>query len=295
MLNNEYSEKCSELLRDADRVLIAAGSGLSVDAGIDYMDKVSFAQRFPGLVKHGFRMKAELMGYTGWSPALQWGYLSVHVNDVRFQALEHPVYSRLFDLVSAKDYFVITSNVDGMFVKNGFAEDRLFTPQGDYALMQCLTPCRNTTWATKPVIDPIIPTVDPVTQEVTDPGVIPYCPHCRGPVFMNVRGGHWFIEDPYEEQAKRFSRWVNCALESRLLVIEIGAGFNTPSVIRWPMERIVYTHPQADLIRVNLHWPKVPKEIESKTISLQCTAMSFITEMWQEVGRTRSQCLEKRS
>jgi NAD-dependent SIR2 family protein deacetylase len=283
MITREYRERCSDLLRDADRVLIGAGSGLSVDAGIDYMDKVSFARRFPGLVKKGFRMKAELMGYTGWSPELQWGYLSVHVNDVRFQAPEHPVYGQLLDLVSQKDYFVMTSNVDGMFVKNGFAQDRVFTPQGDYALMQCLAPCRNATWATKPIIDPIIPTVDPDSQEVTDPGVIPSCPYCGGPVFMNVRGGHWFLEEPYEEQAKRFSSWVNGSSESRLLVLEIGAGFNTPGVIRWPMERIVSTHPHADLIRVNLHWPEVPKEIQCKAISLQCTAMSFISDMWQEM------------
>lgn len=105
-----------------------------------------------------------------------------HVEEVRFRTTHARVYDLLLDLVRAKDYFVITSNVDGMFLKNGFAPDRLFTPQGDYAIMQCRKPCENTTWATKPIIDQILPTVDPATQEATEPEVIPHCPNCGGPI-----------------------------------------------------------------------------------------------------------------
>ena len=69
-----------ELIRHAERVLVGAGSGLSVDAGIDYTDKGAFAKRFPAMVKRGFSMKAELIGYTGWTPAVMWGYLATHVD-----------------------------------------------------------------------------------------------------------------------------------------------------------------------------------------------------------------------
>ena len=177
----------------------------------------------------------------------------------------------------------MTSNVDDMFVKNGFDEKRVFTPQGSYALMQCLKPCRNKTWPTKPILDRILPKIDPETQEVTDPEVIPRCPYCGGPVFMNVRGGDWFLEDPYEEQAERFSDWVNHK-RGRLLALEIGAGFNTPGVIRWPMERVVHFHPEAHLVRVNLQWPQVPREIADKSVSLQCSAMKAVTALWTAMG-----------
>lgn len=33
-----------------------------------------------------------------------------------------------------KDTFVLTSNVDMLFPRNGFDEARLFTPQGDYGM-----------------------------------------------------------------------------------------------------------------------------------------------------------------
>ena len=101
-------------------------------------------------------------------------------------------------------------------------------PQGDYAFMQCEAPCWRETWDIKPIIDRILPTIDPETQEITDPSVIPICPNCGGPVFMNVRAAHWFIDDPYRQQAERFVEYVQDKKESRLLLIEIGAGFNTP-------------------------------------------------------------------
>jgi NAD-dependent SIR2 family protein deacetylase len=278
--NNDIQRVCA-LLRQAECVLIGAGAGLSADAGIDYADPVSFAQLFPGMVKRGFKARYQLMGYDAWSPALKWGYLAVHVNDVRFEAPPHPVYSRLLDLVQTKDYFVMTSNVDGMFVKHGFSADRVFTPQGDYALMQCQTPCTTATWPAKPILDRIIPTVDPATQEITDPMVIPRCPNCGGDVMLNVRAGHWFLEEPYREQARRFTRWVNDISNRQLLVIEIGAGFNTPGVIRWPMERIVYRHAKAHLVRVNLKHPQVSQEIIDKSVSLRGGAMATITAIWQ--------------
>jgi NAD-dependent SIR2 family protein deacetylase len=206
------------------------------------------------------------------------------VNEVRFQDGKHQTYSRLFDLVSDKAYFVITSNADGMFLRNGFAEDLFFSPQGDYANMQCLKPCNNAVWETKPVIDRIVPTVDPATAEVTDPRVIPECPCCGGPVFLNVRGGSWFIEDPYLEQAERFVEWVRRSAESNLVVIEIGAGFNTPGVIRWRMEQIVHAHPSAHLVRVNPQFPEVPREIAHKSVSLRCGAMTATSAILQGMG-----------
>jgi len=82
-----------------------------------------------------------------------------------------------------------------------------------------------------------------------------------------------------KEQAKRFSNWLLDIKNKNLLIIEIGAGFNTPGVIRWPMEQIVYTHPNAYLIRVNLDYPQIPKEIADRSLSLQCSAKSFLNEI----------------
>jgi hypothetical protein len=98
---------------------------------------------------------------------------------------------------------------------------------------------------------------------------------------MNVRLDHSFIEEPYEEQQERLNTWLLEAQHERLLVIEIGAGFNTPSVVRWPMEDIVRAIPQAQFVRINLTHPELPSEIADKSIALAVdagTALAAIRE-----------------
>lgn len=274
--------RCNDLLTGAQCVLVAAGSGLSAAAGINYTDTAYFAEHFPGMVRRGFRMQAELMGYSAWSRALKWGYLAANAYQVRFNMGSHPVYQWLLALVEAKSFFVHTSNVDGMFEKNGFEKDRIFTPQGDYAWMQCQTPCTTATWASRPILERILPEIDPETQEVVNTEVLPRCPNCGGDVMLNVRGGDWFVGEPYVEQAEKLRKWIESTHEKRLLIIEIGAGFNTPVVIRWPNEHIVLKHPDANLIRIDLTDPSVPKEIRNKSVTIKNDAMKVISALREQ-------------
>jgi len=227
----------------------------------------------------------EFIGYTDWSPALQWGYLLSQINLARFNWPKHPIYQKLLDVVkkiAPSNYFVMTSNVDGMFERNGFDPARIYTPQGDYGLMQCLKPCTNQVWPTKDFIDKALPFVSPSTQEITNPDVIPKCPNCGGPVMMNVRGGRWFIESPREQQRNDFEKWKETVKNSRLVIIEVGAGFNTPMVIRWPNENLVSQN-NARLIRINLENSNVPGEIISRAAQLPLEGLKAIEALWDSI------------
>lgn len=48
------------------------------------------------------------------------------------------LYKRLYALVQWKNYFVITTNVDHQFQKNGFDKERLFYIQGNYELFNAV-------------------------------------------------------------------------------------------------------------------------------------------------------------
>lgn len=56
-----------------------------------------------------------------------------------------------------------------------------------------------------------------------------------------------------------------------LFLVEIGAGFNTPGVIRGRMEQITY-HSDAHLIRINRDYPQVSKEIKNKSVEIKSNA-----------------------
>jgi hypothetical protein len=65
------------------------------------------------------------MGYQDWpSESLKWGYQASHVNICRFQLPPHPSYGDLRALIGDRKYFVLTSNADGMFGRNGFDPDK---------------------------------------------------------------------------------------------------------------------------------------------------------------------------
>ncbi|QUQ63490.1 hypothetical protein [Kutzneria sp. CA-103260] len=251
-------------LDEADRVLVAAGAGLSAAAGYDYTDTRRFAELFPALYRQGLRARYQLIGLP-LPPQLLWGYWAVHVDDIRFGPGPNPVYQRLRELVGDRDHFVVTSNVDGLFERNGFAPDRVWTPQGDYARYQCEIPCTGSTWESRPIIDTALASYDPGTGTVLDEAV-PHCPHCGGDVFLNVHKGPEFIDDHYVPTARRLSRWLDTP--SRLLVIEIGAGMNTPTVIRRPTETITRHSPTTRLVRINPEYPDVPTDLAERALSI---------------------------
>src|SRR4051812_9134602 len=96
-------------------------------------------------------------------------------------------------------------------------------------------------WDARPVLDRALAALDPATLVIHDPAAVPCCPHCGGRVVMNVRGGDWYIETPSLEGGRRFAAWLKqCRTAGkRLVVVEVGAGFNTPGVIRGRNEAIV--------------------------------------------------------
>jgi NAD-dependent SIR2 family protein deacetylase len=261
---------------EADRVVIGAGSGLSAAAGYDFGDQAGFAARFPALVKRGLRAACEMIDYSDLPEAAFWGFWAVHVTEIRFADGRSPVYEELLRLVHGRDCFVLTSNVDALFVRNGLDPDHIWSIQGDYAFMQCLRPCTKEVWPSAPVIQRALGAIDPDSQEVADPACVPRCIRCGGNVFMNVRGGAWFIEEPYYPQMERWLAWFGGRSNERLLLMDIGSGYNTPGVVRWPMEQIAVHAPTARLVRINLHDARVPSALGPRGLSVPASAREAI-------------------
>ncbi|SDT22243.1 NAD-dependent protein deacetylase of SIR2 family [Actinoplanes derwentensis] len=255
-------------LDEADRIVIGAGAGLSAAAGFDYTDTRRFAELFPALHRLGLRARYQLIGAHLPGP-LMWGYWATHVADIRFGPEPSPVYQRLRELVGDREHFVLSSNVDGLFERNGFDPDRVFTPQGDYAFYQCETPCSREVWASRPIVEAALSAYDPASGEITDPAMIPACPRCGGEVFLNVRKGPEYVGDRYLPAGHRFQQWLSATPpDARLLVLDVGTGFNTPGVVRQPMEQIALAFPNARLARINVEHPQVPEVLAGRAIGM---------------------------
>lgn len=258
-LSPQLAESLLSQISDADSILIGAGAGLSADAGYDYLESVEFQKRYPYLERIGVSCRYESIGFEWPTKSMEWAFYARQLEEDLFTTPPRPEpYLDLHELTRHAERWVFTSNADDLFMRLGFDPDRIWTVQGTFSNLQCLAPCCDEVWASKPYIERLLPCVDLGTGELKDASMVPVCPRCGGDMMLNVRGGNWFVEQPYESQRAAFQNWLTRAVEGRrLLIIEIGAGFNTPTVIRWPCELITARNANVRLIRINPHQPKL--------------------------------------
>ncbi|KAH7318931.1 hypothetical protein BKA65DRAFT_409106 [Rhexocercosporidium sp. MPI-PUGE-AT-0058] len=233
-------------LAEADTLIVSAGAGLSASTGLDYTSTSLFSTQLHGYKKYGFRRLYDLFGPISWpSEQVKWGYYFHHLLMIRNWP-KSEVYADLLKLTqSFKEgrVHVRTSNADGFFVKNGFAEKSMSTPQGRYEYLQCEKPCRKDAYfASAPFLDDAIPFLDPTTQELTDGSKVPKCTFCGGGLILCVRSGNAFTDIPFrkgEERWKEFRRTVLQKKEELTVILELGVGMSTVGVLRWPNEDLV--------------------------------------------------------
>lgn len=184
-----------------------------------------------------------------------------------------PVYTDLLQLATdlGVPYTVMTSNADCLFAQAGFDPQRIFTPQGSYARFQCLAACApDAYFDSAPWVQRALPHLDLADPRVPEDKreLIPACARCGGDVFFNVRGGDWFLEAPHREAEARYTAHVEGMLRSAeeqgktVVVLELGSGFNTPSVVRYPSEMLAQRG--ARLLRVNREHPEVHAQVPAR-------------------------------
>lgn len=268
----------STWLRQADAVLICAGAGMSGNEGeMVYTNPTDFKRCYPWLVPYGYTTAYECMGLMKDSRVpdqLKRSYLVAHANNQRYRFLPNPGYEALLAQLHSKDYFVYTSNVDGCFVRAGFDDKRIYTPQGDWMYMQCEKPCtRDSYWLAKPDIDRVVTSVPDVPDSL-----LPRCSRCGRKAVGNVRGGSWFTHAPHDQAQDRFLAWVDRQLRTgssddespgnKLVILEVGVGFNTPTVTRLPMEQICRENSNVALVRINPQDFKVPRDLKDRAVGI---------------------------
>ena len=260
-------------IEEADAVLVCAGAGMSAVAGeAVYVDEADFAAHYPWMARHGYRTAYQCMrmGSDDRMPArAKWGQWASHYLNLRFRFGRHDGYASLRRLIGGRDHFVLTSNVDGAFERGGFDASRVYTPQGDAAFYQCRNaggPCaRDAVFEAKEMYEELVAGRD----EGGAAARAPPCPRCGGPdTFANLRGGSWFLHHRYDAQNAALVAWVERQLahgqqRRKIVVVEVGAGFNTPTVTRFPAEATVrdFGPARAALVRINPSDHGVPTDL----------------------------------
>ncbi len=243
-------ERLSTALHEADAVVIGAGAGLSSAAGFTYSGE-RFKRYFSDFAeKYGIQDMYSGGFYPFPTREEFWAYWSRYILINRYQDPPKPVYRDLFQLVAEKDYFVLTTNVDHCFQKAGFDKKRLFYTQGDYGLFQCSGPCRQETYDNETAIREM---AAQQTDQRVPSTLLPTCPHCGRPLVPNLRCDGRFAEDEgWHAAAERYESFLRTRAGQKILFWELGVGYNTPVIIKYPFQRMAAENPNATYACVNL-------------------------------------------
>lgn len=261
----EFDRLKSEI-ETAEAVVIGAGAGLSTAAGFTYSGE-RFEKYFSDFEKkYGFHDMYSGGFFPFETPEEMWAFWSRYIFVNRYSDAENGTYKRLFEIVKNKDYFVITTNVDHQFQKAGFDKSRLFYTQGDYGLFQCSVPCHQATYDNEENIKDMIEFQENMKIPTE---LIPKCPRCGKPMTMNLRSDDKFVEDEgWHAAAKRYSEFLQTNSSRHILFLELGVGYNTPVIIKYPFWKMTQQNPKAVYACLNFGEAFAPDEIAARSICI---------------------------
>ncbi len=291
-----YSDDLARLkkaLDEAGAVVIGAGAGLSTSAGFVYSGE-RFEKYFSDFEqKYGFKDMYSGGFYPYPAPEAFWGFWCRNIWVNRYMKAPKPVYEALLKLVSDKDYFVLTTNVDHCFQKAGFDKQRLFYTQGDYGLFQCSVPCHRKTYDNLETVRKMIESEGWLIgrdNEITTPegkqplmtiptDLLPVCPVCGKPLTLNLRSDDTFVENEgWHKASERYRNFLETHV-GKILFLELGVGFNTPVIIKYPFWNMTMENPDAVYACLNYGEAFCPEQISGRSICIDGDIGKTLTDL----------------
>ena len=273
----ENYKAAAEIIKNADILLVAAGAGMSVDSGLpDYRSTSGLWNKFP-LYKRLRKDYAAMATPRGFEEDLEftWGFFAYSLNLYR-STTPHAGYDILKKICGRypQSYFVITTNVDGHFLKAGFPAEKLHECHGTIHKLQCIHACDRKVWSA----DNLTIQVDEETMRVSSP--VPHCPMCgavaRPNIFMFGDHENSYVWEEAQPAADRFSAWFEENKNKKLVVLEIGSGTGAPG-LRAHCEEFCSQSTDSTLIRINLDDPETPR---GNDIAIKAKALDALSEIW---------------
>lgn len=181
----------------------------------------------------------------------------------------------LTQLISDRNYFIISMAMDDYLYRFDIRQDRIVAPCGGLRKMQCNHNCcgeildvDNTVYdKIKAYYNKEIPLKS--LQE-------PVCTKCGHPIRFNQLGVSVYAEEGYLPQWTQYVKWLQGTVNRKVCVLELGVGLELPNLIRWPFERIVFYNQKAMLYRVHPSLYQVGENLEGRGVSICQNPIEFM-------------------
>ena len=269
--------QAKQAIKQADYIIIGAGAGLSTAAGLLYSGG-KFEKDFKEFIeKYHFDNLYSASFYEFKTQEEKWAFFAKMIKLNRYNEKPLKLYQELYEIVKNKEYFVLSTNVDGQFYNSGFDKDKVFEVQGDYEYLQCKNACHNKLYNNRDLVEKWLQNTKDC--EISS-NLIMKCPVCGGNMDMNLRKDANFVQDEnWYIQSEKYEDFLSRSKGKNVVLLEIGVGFNTPGIIRFPFEQMTANNVKTTLIRINKDYPNPMLEIENKTISFDEDTNKIIEDL----------------
>ena len=95
-------------------------------------------------------------------------------------------------------------------------------------------------------------------------------PDCGKPMAMNLRSDDQFVEDEgWHRAAERYKLFLKRHEGLHILFLELGVGYNTPVIIKYPFWQMTAGNPKAAYCCINYGEAACPAEIQKQSICIE--------------------------
>lgn len=206
------------------------------------------------LVGIGEEFSPAVPAYTG-DVSLEAFYKSKYYAEISQEDETIQAYNHLRRLIGARPYFVVTMNTDDLIYRSEFEKDLIVAPCGSMGKMQC----REHIVDAKAICDVVLEKED---------ASLAVCPQCGEPLHFHTINEEGYLEEGYLGQWEKYKKWLTCTLNRKLVILELGVGFQFPQVVRWPFEKTAFYNQKSTLVRVNSKFPQLTAELSQRGVSI---------------------------
>ena len=280
MMRNKIRESIS-LIQEADAVLVGIGSGMSSAAVFNHYHNnevfQTYFQKFDDT--YGIQNMFQGFYYIYSKPEQQWGYYAHYIRFMEDAAPGQP-YLDLKEVLDGKEYFILTTNCD-IQIPKVFPEDKVFQFQGDFRFFQCCQPCHDAIYDNHDMITDMLLNMDGL--EVPEER-IPRCPYCGRRMIPWVQDNTFLQGDTWKSAYDRYEAFVQKWHKKKLLLLELGVGEMTPSVIKLPFWDMTVRFPETKLITVNMGKAECPSHLQGKCVAIQADLAACMCTLKKEMS-----------
>lgn len=267
MKNKENLELLAEKICQVDAVLIGGGSGLSSAAGYNHYHWMPYLEGQLQDFKEAYGFQSPFAGfyYCYSSPEQQWAFYARYIQSL-WDAPTGQTYYALAEIVSGKEVFVLTTNVDMQF-ERVFPQNSICSYQGNVGYFQCSQPCHDRIYPNENIIREMCENM--LGMRIPSE-LLPRCRECGRIMVPWVRDDTFLEGRDWKDGVIRYESFLKQCLTKEkaksVLLLELGVGEMTPGIIKLPFWEMAYKNKGVFYVCMNQEDSSSPEHLKNKSL-----------------------------